>query len=99
MSQSHPRPSQARTAPRRPSGALLAAMAALVVVALIGAPWLALRLTSWPHAAAAGAFVALVPALYAWFRLGQQARRGTAVLLALAYAAVAAGLLWFWHAR
>lgn len=104
MSQSHPRNSRAarasaRAGARSASGARLAGIGALVVVALVGVPWLARRLTDWPPAPAVATFVALAAALYAWFRGAQQTRGRTAVILALVYAAIAAGVLWLWQSR
>lgn len=97
MSQTHPRPSHARREARSASGSVLAALALLLIGAAIAAPWLAGRLFAWEHAPVAAIFVALLPALYLWFRVGQQARRGIALVTAAAYAALAAAVLWLWR--
>jgi len=76
---------------------VLAALALLVIAVAAAAPWAAGRIFAWPHAPVAATFVALLPALYLWFRVGQQARRGTALATAAAYAALAAGVLWLWR--
>lgn len=97
MSQSHPRPSHARRETRSTSGSVLAALAILVIATAVVAPWLAARLSPWPYAPAAAIFVALLPALYLWFRVGQRARSSVALVTAAAYAALAAGALWLWR--
>ena len=97
MSQTHPRPSHSRRETRNASGATLATLALLVIGVAIAAPWLARRVFAWPHAPVVAVFVALLPALYLWFRVGQRAKRGTALATAAAYAALAAGVLWLWR--
>jgi hypothetical protein len=97
MSQTHPRPSHARRATRSASGGVLAALALLVIATAVAAPWIATRLSASPYAPVAATFVLLFPVLYLWFRVGQQAKRRTAILTALAYAALAAGILWIWR--
>jgi drug/metabolite transporter (DMT)-like permease len=101
MSQSHPRSARARAAAdrRAASGSRLAMSGAFVVVALLFVPWVVGRLTSWPPAPAIATFVALAAALFVWFRGVQQTRARTATILALVYAAVAAGVLWAWQSR
>jgi hypothetical protein len=97
MSQAHPRPG-ARHASPRASGATLAVAGALVLVALIVAPWLAGRASAWPYAPAVAVLLALPPALYLWFRRAQQTPHRTALTLGLVYGALAAGALWLWKA-
>ena len=97
MSQSHPKPSQGRRTRRSVSGGVLAALAMLVIATAVAAPWIATRLSASPYAPSAATFVLLLPVLYLWFRVGQQAKRQTAALTALAYAALAAGILWIWR--
>jgi hypothetical protein len=80
----------------QPVGRRLLGAAALVLGALVVAPWLAGRLTRWPLAPTLAAALALPPALYHWFRHVQGARPRAATTLAVAYAALAAGVLWFW---
>jgi hypothetical protein len=69
-----------------------AAIGALVVAALLLAPWLARRVTEWSPAPAVAVLVALPPALYAWFRLVQRVRPRAAAVLAIAYGLLAAGI-------
>ncbi|MFL5574949.1 MAG: hypothetical protein ACJ79S_03125 [Gemmatimonadaceae bacterium] len=96
MSHSHRRrPATVRDHPRSAGRRLLGATA-LVLGALVLAPWLAGHLTRWSLAPAVAALLALFPALYYWFRRAQGAPPRTAAALAVAYAALAAGLLWLW---
>jgi hypothetical protein len=90
-----------RAARQRPAiaGSLLVGAGALLLAALVLAPWLAGRLSRRPYAPAVAVFVALVPAAYFWFRRVQRAKPQVALGLALAYAALAAGVLWVWNAR
>jgi hypothetical protein len=98
---SNSRRRRARAARERPAiaGRLLVGAGALLLAALVLAPWLAGRLSRRPYAPAVAAFVALVPAAYFWFRRVQQTRPRVALALALAYATLAAGVLWVWNAR
>jgi len=98
---SHSHRHRSRAARERPpiAGGLVFGAAALVLAALVLAPWLANRLSTWPLAPAAAALVALPPALYYWFRRVQRVRPRVAVALAVTYAAVVAGVLWAWNAR
>jgi hypothetical protein len=99
MSQTHPRPTQAKRPTRSASGGVLASLALLVIATAIAAPWIATRLSSSPYAPVVATFVLLLPSLYLWFRVGQQSKPRTAALTALAYAALAAGILWLWRGR
>jgi hypothetical protein len=67
---------------------------ALVVAALLLAPWLAGRVSAWAPARALAVLVALPPALYHWFRSVQRVRPRTAAVLAIAYGILAAGIAW-----
>jgi hypothetical protein len=96
MSQAHPRPGTRPENPRA-SGATLATAGALVLAALIVAPWIAGRASTWPHAPAVAVLLALPPALYWWFRRAQMTPHRTAVTLGLVYGALAAGALWLWN--
>lgn len=99
MSHSHRhRPRAARGRPSA-TGGRLGGAAALVLLALLVAPWLAGHLSRSPRAPALAAFLTLSPALYYWFRGVQQATARTAVVLSVAYAALAAGVLWLWSAH
>ena len=68
--------------------------AALVVAALLLAPWLAGQRTPWGPARAVAVLAALPPALYHWFRAVQRLRPRTAAVLAIAYGILAAGIAW-----
>ena len=98
---SNSRRHRARAARERPpiAGGLLLGAGALLLAALVLAPWLAGRYSRRPYAPAAAVFVALTPAAYFWFRRVQRTRPRVALALALAYAALAACVLWVWNAR
>ena len=99
MSHSHRhRPHGARKGPPI-AGRLLFGASALVLGAMVLAPWLAGRLSRQPLAPAVAVLVVLPPALYYWFRRVQRARPRVAVALALAYSALVAGVMWLWNAR
>ena len=97
MSQTHPRPSHVRRTTRSASGGTLAMLGLIVIVTAVAAPWIAGHLSTWRYAPVAALLILLVPVLYLWFRVGQQAKRGVAALTALAYAALAAAILWIWR--
>src|SRR5690349_3212007 len=67
---------------------------ALVLAALLLVPWLAWRATAWPLAPALAVLAALPAALYYWFRAVQRLRPRTALVLAIAYGVIAAGIAW-----
>jgi hypothetical protein len=80
----------------RRSGALMLGASALVLAAVVVAPWLASRLTRWPLAPVVVVALALPPAVYFWFRRVQRTRPRTATLAAVGYGVLAAGVLWLW---
>lgn len=96
--QNSPQRRSSRAARYQRSGRTMVGAAALVLAALVVVPWITAALVPWPQAPTLAAFLALLPALYLWFRRVQQTSRRTAALLAVVHAAVAAAVLWLWRA-
>ncbi len=94
MSHSHRRRPRAAADAARLPASRVAGAAALIVAALLLAPWLAGRASRWPLAPALAALVAVPPALYYWFRSVQRTRQRPAATLAVAYGVLAALVLW-----